>query len=374
MTTPGQLGTTTVSDRAVRRIVERAAEEATPGRTGPAARGSVAVHGARADVRLTVGLAYPAPLADTVRRLQRHVTERTRYLAGVDVRRASVTVDTLTVRAAPVPAAPAHEPEQRPSRRSSGRLRSSRRGPVAGLLLTAALGCGALALDVVRVHTGRPPVAWRTAVVDWLSGHGPGDLPVVLGGAAVALLGLWLLALAALPGRRSLLTVATPDAYPDTAIDRSALAALLHGAASGVAGVGPVRVRVRRRSVTVRAALAFGAVEAVRGDVTAATRRVLADCVLRRPLRPRVRIRPEPTWRPPEPDLPRPRVAGSSGAAEGPTASGVSGTVEGPVASGVSGTAEGPVASGFSGTAEGPAASETSGPEAARFVRPGGDA
>lgn len=322
MTTPGQLGTTTVSDRAVRRIVERAAEEATPGRTGPAARGSVAVHGPRADVRLTVGLAYPAPLADTVRRVQGHVTERTRYLAGLDVRRAAVTVDTLTVRAAPLPAvnADVDEPAQRPSRRSSGRLRASRRGPVAGLLLAAALGCGALAVDVVRVHTGRPPAAWRTAGVDWLSGHGPGDLSVVLGGAAAALAGLWLLALAALPGRRGLLTLATPDTYPATAIDRPALAALLHGAAGGVAGVGAVRVRVRRRRVTVRAALAFGAVDAVRDEVTAATRRVLADCVLRRPLRPRVRIRPEPTWRPPEPDLPKPRAAGTPGSSDIPEA------------------------------------------------------
>ncbi|MFF3261022.1 DUF6286 domain-containing protein [Streptomyces sp. NPDC002932] len=318
MTTPGQRGTTTVADRAVRRIVERAADEATPGRTGRAARGSVAVHGPRAQVRLTVGLGYPAPLADTVRRVQDHVTERTRHLAGLDVRRAAVTVDTLTVRAAPLPTVNAEvdEPARRPSRRSSGRLRASRRGPVAGLLLAAALGCGALAVDVVRVRTGRPPAAWRTAAVDWLSGHGPGDLSVLVGGCVAALAGLWLLALAALPGRRSLLTVATPDAYPDTAIDRPALAALLHGAASGVAGVGAVRVRVRRRSVTVRAALAFGAVEAVRDDVTAATRRVLADCALRRPLRPRVRVRPEPTWRPPEPDLPKPRAAGTPGSPE----------------------------------------------------------
>ncbi|MFD7430102.1 DUF6286 domain-containing Asp23/Gls24 family envelope stress response protein [Streptomyces sp. NPDC059818] len=330
MTAPAQLGTTTVSDRAVRRIVERAAEEAVPGRTGPAARGSVAVRGPRADVRLTVDLGYPAPLADTVRRVQRHVTERTRYLAGIDVTRAAVTVDTLTVRAVPVPTVPAERTggtEQRPARgplrrlrprRPSGRLRSSRRGPVAVLLPAAALGCGATALDVVRVHLGHRPAAWRTAAVDWLSGHGPGDLSVVLGGAVAALLGLWLVALAVLPGRRGLLAVATPDAYPDTAIDRSALAALVRGAAGGVAGAGPVRVRVRRRSVTVRAALAFGAAEAVRDDVTAATRGVLADCLLRRPLRPRVRIRPEPTWRPPEPALPEPRAAETPEALKNP--------------------------------------------------------
>lgn len=305
MTAPAERGTTTVSDRAVRRIAERAAAEAVPGRAASAARGSVAVHGQRAQVRLGVALAYPAPLADTVRRVQQHVTERTRQLSGLDVTRTEVSVNTLTVQAAPVPAAPAEPPERRSARRAVRRFRSSRRVPVVALLLPAAVVCGAVAFDVVQVHAAhRPAAAWRTAAVDWLSGHGPGDLPVVLSGAGVALLGIWLVVLAVAPGRRRLLTVATPASCPDTAIDRSAVAALVHGAVTAVAGTGRVDVRMRRRSVRVRAGLAFGEAATVRRDVDAAIRLALTGCLLGRPPRLRVRIRPEPAWRPTEPDLP----------------------------------------------------------------------
>ncbi|MFD0023677.1 DUF6286 domain-containing Asp23/Gls24 family envelope stress response protein [Streptomyces sp. NPDC058382] len=301
MSTPAQRGTTTVSDRAVRRIVERAAAEALPGDTaGATARGSVAVRGQRARVRIGVAVAYPAPLADTVRRVQEHVTERTRGLAGLDVTRAEVRVDRLTLRAVPVPVA---QPEERPARRSVRRFRSSRRVPVAVLLLAAVVGCGAVGLDVVRVHVrDRPAAGWRTGAVDWLSGHGPGDVPVVLGGAALALLGVWLVVLAVAPGQRRLLTLAAPASYPEAAVDRSVVLALVHGAVSGVAGTGRVRVRVRRRSVRVRAGLAFGDAAAVRKDVDVAARRALTGCLLGRAPRLRVRVRPEPVWHPPEPD------------------------------------------------------------------------
>ncbi|MFF1925629.1 DUF6286 domain-containing Asp23/Gls24 family envelope stress response protein [Streptomyces sp. NPDC058221] len=308
MSAPAQRGTTTVSDRAVRRIVERAAAEALPGDTSAAvARGSVAVRGQRAQVRIGVAVAYPAPLADTVRRVQEHVTERTRGLAGLEVTRTAVRVDTLTLRAVPVPAA---QSEERPARRRARRFRSSRRVPVAVLLLAAVVGCGAVGLDVVRVHVrDRQAAAWRTGAVDWLSRHGPGDVPVVLGGAAVALLGVWLVVLAVAPGQRRLLTLAAPASYPDAAVDRSAVLALMHGAVTGVAGTGRVRVRVGRRRVRVRAGLAFGEVAAVRREVDAAARRALTGCLLGRTPRLRVQVRPEPVWRPPETDVLGPDVS-----------------------------------------------------------------
>ncbi|QFZ72709.1 hypothetical protein GFH48_04995 [Streptomyces fagopyri] len=144
----------------------------------------------------------------------------------------------------------------------------------------------------------RPAAAWRTATLDWLSGHGPGDTPVVLVGAGLALFGLWLTVLTVTPGRRRLLTLSSPGTGLDAAADRSAVAASVRDAVAEVAGVGPARVRVRRRRVVVRAGLAFGDRATAHADVTAATRRVLAGWRPRRAPRVRIMVRTEPVWQP----------------------------------------------------------------------------
>ncbi|NEA68517.1 DUF6286 domain-containing protein [Streptomyces sp. SID12488] len=307
MTAAAQRGTTTVSERAVRRIAERATTEALPART---ARASASVRGRRADVSLAVTLPYPAPapLADTVRDVQRHVVERTRELTGLDVPAARVSVTSLappTSSSHPLvsPALEAHpaDPDGRESR-TPRRWWSRRRTPVTVLSAVAALGCGALAFDLVRVHTAhRTAAAWRTSAVHWATGHGPGDPAVVALGGLIALLGIWMIVLALSPGRRRQSTIRTSAAHVDAAVDRSAVAALVRDAVGDVDGVGTVRVRVRRRRVTVRAGLAFGDRAHAHTAVTAAARDALADCLLSGGPRLRVTVKPERMWQRPTP-------------------------------------------------------------------------
>ncbi|MGY1499551.1 DUF6286 domain-containing Asp23/Gls24 family envelope stress response protein [Streptomyces sp. QTS52] len=308
MTAAAQRGTTTVSERAVRRIAERATGEALSARVGArTARAEASVRGRRADVSLAVTLPYPAPLADTVRDVQRHVVERTRELTGLDVPPARVSVTSLAPQTSSQPLMfPALEAD--PAAPDGGesptprRWWSRRRIPVAVLSAVAALGCGALAFDLVRVHTAhRTAAAWRTSAVDWAAGHGPGDPAVVALGGLTALLGVWMIVLALTPGRRYLFTVRTSAAHVDAAVDRSAVEALVRDAVGDVDGVGAVRVRVRRRRVGVRAGLAFGDRAHAHTAVTAAARDTLAGCLLGGGPRLRVTVTPESVWQRPAP-------------------------------------------------------------------------
>ncbi|MEU0126445.1 DUF6286 domain-containing Asp23/Gls24 family envelope stress response protein [Streptomyces sp. NPDC006289] len=297
MTTPSQRGTTTVSDKAVRKIAGRAAAETLPGRSVSATRVSAVVSGRRANVSLGVALPYPAPVAETVRRVQEHVTTRTRQLTGLDVSGTKVSARTLNSNTSVPPATPS---DGKPVRRASRRWWSARRVPMAVLTAAGASACGALAFDVIRVHLAhRPPAAWRSGVLDWLSTHGPGDTPVVLGGAAAALLGLSLIVLAVTPGRRRLLTLSPAGDGPGCAVDRSAVGALVRDAVADVPGIGHVSVRVGRRRVAVRAGLAFGDRAAAREQVVSAAGSAVAGCALRNAPRVRVRVKTEPAWQAP---------------------------------------------------------------------------
>lgn len=308
MTTGAERGTTTVTDRAVRRIAERAAAEALPG--GPAARATkcaASVRGRRARLALGVALPYPAPLADTVRRVQDHVAARTSELSGLDVPAARIEVTALDpVTTGADGPAPDGGPGPRPSPVTPRAPRRpwSRRGlPAAGTAAAAALACGALTADLVRVHVAhRAASAWRVSAVHWLSEHGPGDPSVVVAGALTALLGLWMVVLAVTPGLRRRNTVRAPAPRVVAAVDRSAVGSLVRDAVGAVAGIGPVRVRVRRRRVTVRAGLLFGERADARAAVADAAGGALASCGLRRSPRLRVNVAPEDVWQPPRPD------------------------------------------------------------------------
>ncbi|MDW4910869.1 DUF6286 domain-containing protein [Streptomyces sp. ADMS] len=324
MTAAARRGTTTVSERAVRRIAERATTEALPAGGGArTVRTAASVRGGRADVSLAVTLPYPAPLADTVRGVQRHVVERTRELTGLDMPAPRVNVTALAppksshpLVSSPAPVSPAREavPEARGSR-TPRRWWTRRRLPVALLSSVAALGCGALAFDLVKVHLGhRTAAAWRTSTVHWAAGHGPGDAAVVAVGGLTALLGVWMIVLALTPGRRRVSTVRTSAAHVDAAVDRSAVEALVRDAVGDVDGIGAVRVRLRRRRVTVRAGLAFGDRAHAHTAVTAAARDTLAGCLLGSGPRLRVTVTPEPVWQRPAPtaDTPGPGDGGST--------------------------------------------------------------
>lgn len=295
MTEAAVRGTTTVSEKAVRKIAERAAAEALPGHVRPSARGSATVRGRRAVVSLGVTLPYPARLAATAERVERHVTDRTGHLTGLQLAPARVTVTGLTGPARPSAPTLAKPPAGGRTRR---RLWSARRVPAVALALVAALGCGAVAADVLLVHlAGDPAAAWRTDLLDTLEHQGPADLPVAFG-IALAVVGLWLCALALTPGRRGLLSVDAPGL--NAAVDRTAVASVIRDAVADVPGTGRVRVRVGRRRARVRADLAFGERKTAAEAAVTAAHRALDDCALRRAPRLRVTVRPTPAWRPPD--------------------------------------------------------------------------
>lgn len=300
MTAAAQRGTTTVSERAVRRIAERAAAEALSGRDRGSASGAVAsVRGARAEVSLNLTLPYPTPLAGTVRSVHAQVTARTRHMTGLDVSVARLAV-TSFLPTGFVPSSPATQDiPVGAGRRTPRRRWSQRRLPLALIALFAAVVCGAVAFDMVRVHIAdRTAGVWRSEAVNWLSDHGPGEPAVATAGGLTALAGLWMIVLALTPGHRHQHTVHGQAPRIDTVIDRSAVASLVRDAVAGVDGVTAVRVRMRGRRVAVRAALAFGDMAAARTAVTAAARDTLTSCRLRRSPRLRVTVAPGTLWRP----------------------------------------------------------------------------
>ncbi|MEU9401140.1 DUF6286 domain-containing Asp23/Gls24 family envelope stress response protein [Streptomyces sp. NPDC048242] len=298
MTEPHPRGTAAVSEQAVRRIAGRAATEAHPDGTVRVTGSAAAVHGRRTEIALDVALPYPEPLAPLVRRIQDQVTARTAELTGLDVSRVRIGVTTLTPASAtasgPVPSGPSPAPADAssPGSRPPRRWWAQRRLPMGILTLLATVAFGLLAADLILVHTGhRPAAAWRTGTLHWLYGHGPGEPLVTVAGISCALLGACLLLLAVTPGRRNLLTTASPAPGTDLAIDRSAVAALLRDAATGTDGVTGTRTRVRRRRATVRADLTSGDRTTAQRRITRAADQVLTDCGLRRPLRLRVTAR-----------------------------------------------------------------------------------
>ncbi|MEW2448097.1 DUF6286 domain-containing protein [Streptomyces parvulus] len=330
---PAERGRTVVADRAVRRIAERAAAEADlGGRHARVTDGTAAVRGGRADVRVDVRLPYPAALGETGERVRGRMADRVAELSGLTVRTATVRVQSLAAdRAAP----PAPVPTDDPNRTTRGARRpwSSRRFPAALVALAAAAGCALLLYDVLAVHlAGRGPAGWRTRVIDWSAAHGPGDTPVVAGGAVAAVLGAWLLWLALTPGLRGVLPMApVPGSGPQRAVlERKTVAELVRDAVTAVPGVTDVRVRCGRRRVRVRARLGFGDRAATHGAVRAATAATLDTLGLARPLNSRATLRPEPHWRAPG----APPTPGAS-PGEGPPAPGhgtrsADGTAPGP--------------------------------------------
>ncbi|MBW5423467.1 Asp23/Gls24 family envelope stress response protein [Streptomyces sp. BG9H] len=318
-TPPADRGSTTVAERAVRRIAERAATEALAPGEVRVHRGSAAVRGRRARVGVAVTLPYPAVLDEAGERVRSHVADRTAGLTGLAVPSARVRVRELRVRERAEGTgtlAPKEASQEVPGGGRARRPWSQRRLPVAVLAFVGAALCGLFLYDVVSVHAaGRSPARWRTRLMEWLATHGPdsGAWPGAAIAAAVFLLGVVLLVVAVTPGRRRLLPVAGPDAGIHAVIDRSSVASLLRDAVAEVPGVTRVRVRVGRRRARVRAGLGFGSPATARRAVADTARETLAACGLARPLRLKVRVRTEPAWRAPAPSAAKstPVAAGS---------------------------------------------------------------
>ncbi|WP_409055966.1 DUF6286 domain-containing Asp23/Gls24 family envelope stress response protein [Streptomyces sp. SYP-A7185] len=310
---PAERGTTTVADRAVRRIAERAATEALAPGAVEAGGGSAAVRGRRARVAVTVTLPYPAVLDDAGERVRSHVAERTARLTGLTVPSARVRVRGLSRRglAAEEPAPPVTAVAAAGAR--ARRPWAQRRLPVLVLALLAAGVCGVLLYDVVAVHAaGHAPARWRVEAMEWLSTHGPDSTTAVgvLTAAGVLALGVWLLVLAVTPGRRGVLPMRPPEPGTHAVLDRQAVAALLRDAVTDVPGVDRVRVKAGRRTARVRAGLEFGDLEEARRAATEAARTAIAGLGLAGRLRLRVRLNTEPAWREPTGSAPGTEAGG----------------------------------------------------------------
>ncbi|WP_435286073.1 DUF6286 domain-containing protein [Streptomyces bacillaris] len=285
MTVPArERGTTTVAPRAVRRIAERAAAEALPD-GGSVTRGSAAVRGASARIAVDVRLPYPVRADEAAQRVRERAEARTSALTGLSVPRATVRVDALTVTAPDVtaPEAPVVlEAVEAPEVVPGPRIRAERRVPSAVLAALGAVACGLVLAVVVAVRLGGAPAGWRTAVLDWAAAHGPADSAVRIGGAVVALVGVWLLGCALLPRARRRLRMGAPAPELRAQLDRTAAARILRERALGVSGVVGARVGVRRRRARVRLVVGYGDAEEVRSEAVRVLDAGLAELGLAR--------------------------------------------------------------------------------------------
>ena len=105
---PGLRGTLVVADRVVEKIAETAAAEVPhtvalgrrvtdllPGRRAAPARAEAIVSGRRVQLRVTVAIEYPTPLAVTTRAVRSHVRDVVTRLCAVEVRHVDVDVAAL---------------------------------------------------------------------------------------------------------------------------------------------------------------------------------------------------------------------------------------------------------------------------------------
>ncbi len=202
-------------------------------------------------------------------------------------------------REAPAPTPPV---EKLPKRAWTARC-----GPAAVVSALLAAASGYLLAGVVASRVSPTTRLWpRRWFADALAQHS-WDSRWALGvGAGLALAGLALLALAALPGRHGLLAIRPAPAGPAPVAvggervaapvgvfaTRRALAWLLADEARAARGVESASARVRRGAVRVRAGQRFGSGPGVEEELTEALRARLGAFGLDRPPRLRVRLIP----------------------------------------------------------------------------------
>ncbi|MFD7242635.1 DUF6286 domain-containing protein [Streptomyces massasporeus] len=171
----------------------------------------------------------------------------------------------------------AHEPPPAPEDEGEPEARfwSARRVP-AGIVALLLLGLTGLFLyDIVSVRAGRPGMYWRRELAEQLAERPLDDTWVLVGAGVTAVLGLWLLILAATPGLRDVLPMRRRHAGVRAGLHRDAAATALRDRAMEVSGVQGARVRVRRRRADVRAVSHFRELD----DVHTELDDVLADAV-----------------------------------------------------------------------------------------------
>lgn len=94
---PGERGATTIADRVVAKIAAQAAREAVDAvpPDGPPPRATVSVRHDEARVRVSLELDYPCDIGGQCGAVRRHVAQRVKTLAGMDVPEVAVQVERL---------------------------------------------------------------------------------------------------------------------------------------------------------------------------------------------------------------------------------------------------------------------------------------
>ncbi|MFJ8351212.1 DUF6286 domain-containing protein [Streptomyces sp. NPDC094153] len=171
-----------------------------------------------------------------------------------------------------------------------GRFWSVRRVPAGIVALLLLIAAGAFLYDIAAVRAGRPGLYWRRELARQLAARPLDDTWVLVGAGVTAVLGLWLLVLAATPGLRHLLPMRR--AHPDVraGLHRDAAALVLRDRAMEIAGVRAARVRLRRRRADVRVVSHFRSPEDVRADLDTVLTEAVRGLGLTRPHALTVRV------------------------------------------------------------------------------------
>ncbi|MGW5125647.1 DUF6286 domain-containing protein [Streptomyces sp. NPDC004069] len=164
-----------------------------------------------------------------------------------------------------------------------GRFWSVRRVPAGTVALLLLIVAGAFLYDIAAVRAHRPGLRWRRELARQLAERPLDDTWVLVGAAVTAVLGLWLILLAATPGLRRLLPMRRTHPDVRAGLHRDAAALVLRDRAMEIAGVRSVRVRLRRRRADVRAVSHFRALEEVRADLETVLTEAVEGLGLARP-------------------------------------------------------------------------------------------
>lgn len=192
--------------------------------------------------------------------------------------------------------------------------RPRRTVPAVIVALVLLAGAVLVVWSCVQVLTGQAPVIPFTALATAAAALTWADLPVLIGGGILAVIGIALLIVAAAPGRPTVLALADrPDrtrdeatsrddmdravhlsgtaAQPDAGATRRSVARAISTAAAGVPGVDHATARLAARSVIATVHTPLRGSTELTGQVSDAITAALDDIGLTRPLRVRVATR-----------------------------------------------------------------------------------
>jgi hypothetical protein len=167
--------------------------------------------------------------------------------------------------------------------KAGGRFWSARRVPAGLVALLLLVLAAAFLYDIAAVRARRDALPWRRGLARQLAERPLDDVWVLVGAGVAAVLGLWLIVLAATPGLRAVLPMLRAHADVRAGLHRQAVAMVLRDRAMEVAGVQSARVRVRRSRADVRAASHFRELDDVRADLDAVLTEAVRGLGLARP-------------------------------------------------------------------------------------------